>query len=317
MKNGRFSLKKTGKRWLTSTSNASLSTWLKSGLTVASSVTADVRPYFTLTPKSPRARVRFQLDAIRPRLIARERRARNHFEQAPRLKLVERDDGIRLEHPLAGRHLGPRRRHARAAQPPPEQHAHAHVRAAAKADVFERDANLRRPAVGADVAGALPHPVGREVFAARSALQRVHLDAAGIDEEVIGELARAARVEADADPIVAERVVAAADGRPNSFRAACRGSGTRNTAPRASYADPDLRLFRGRLASHRVVRHPRVERERIARPRFVVENAVELRRCRNTDGRRSALLPALRQEASGHGGVNQANCGKNEPLSRT
>ena len=33
MKNGRFSEKKTGKRWFTSTWNASLSTWLKSGLT--------------------------------------------------------------------------------------------------------------------------------------------------------------------------------------------------------------------------------------------------------------------------------------------
>ena len=218
MKNGRFSLKKTGKRWFTSTSNASLSTWLKSGLTVASSVTADVRPYFTLTPKSPRALVAFHRERSDRDLIARERRARDHLEQASRLQLVERDDGIRLEHPLAGRHLRPRRRDARAAEPPPEQHAHAHVRAAAKADVLERDADLRRPAVGADVPGALPHPVGREIFAARSALQRVHLDAAGVDEQVIGELSRAARVEADADPIVAECVVAAADGRSNLSR---------------------------------------------------------------------------------------------------
>ena len=47
MKNGRFSEKKSGKRWFTSTWNASLSTWLKSGLTVPSSVTvgrqADLR----------------------------------------------------------------------------------------------------------------------------------------------------------------------------------------------------------------------------------------------------------------------------------
>ena len=52
MKNGRFSLKKTGKRLLTSTSKASLSTWLKSGFMVASSVIVDVMPYFTLAPKS-------------------------------------------------------------------------------------------------------------------------------------------------------------------------------------------------------------------------------------------------------------------------
>ena len=167
--------------------------------------------------------------AIGSDLIARERRTRDHLEQAPRLQLVERDDGIRLEHPLAGRHLRPRRRHARAAQPPPEQHAHAHVRPAAKADVLERDADLRRPAVGADVPCALPHPVGREIFAARSALQRVHLDAAGVDEEMIGKLPRAARVEADADPIVSECVVAAGDVRSNFVRLRCPGSGTRST----------------------------------------------------------------------------------------
>ena len=52
MKNGRFSAKNSGKRWLTSTWNASLSTWLKSGLTVPSMVAADVMPYFTDRPAS-------------------------------------------------------------------------------------------------------------------------------------------------------------------------------------------------------------------------------------------------------------------------
>ena len=56
MKNGRFSEKKTGKRWLTSTWNASLSTWLKSGLTVASSVIVDVSP--NLRADSPTSRSR-------------------------------------------------------------------------------------------------------------------------------------------------------------------------------------------------------------------------------------------------------------------
>ena len=53
MKNGRFSEKYTGKRWLTSTWKASLSTWLKSGFTVASSVIVDVRPHLALMPRSP------------------------------------------------------------------------------------------------------------------------------------------------------------------------------------------------------------------------------------------------------------------------
>ena len=53
IKNGRFSEKNVGKRWFTSTWKASLSTWLKSGLTVASSVIVDVMPYFPLMPTSP------------------------------------------------------------------------------------------------------------------------------------------------------------------------------------------------------------------------------------------------------------------------
>ena len=51
MKNGRFSEKNTGKRWLTWTWNASLSTWLKSGLIVPSSVMPDVIPSLPLAPK--------------------------------------------------------------------------------------------------------------------------------------------------------------------------------------------------------------------------------------------------------------------------
>ncbi len=54
MKKGRFSEKKIGKRWLTSTWKASLSTWLKSGLTVASTVMVDVSPNL---PDSPTAAV--------------------------------------------------------------------------------------------------------------------------------------------------------------------------------------------------------------------------------------------------------------------
>ena len=44
MKNGRFSEKKRGNRWLTSTWKASLSTWLKSGLKVPSRATDELRP---------------------------------------------------------------------------------------------------------------------------------------------------------------------------------------------------------------------------------------------------------------------------------
>ena len=50
MKNGRFSEKNTGKRWFTCTWNASLSTWLKSGLIVPSSVMPEVIPNLPLAP---------------------------------------------------------------------------------------------------------------------------------------------------------------------------------------------------------------------------------------------------------------------------
>src|SRR5712691_4797223 len=52
MKNGRFSEKKRGKRWLTWTWKASLSTWLKSGLIVPSTVAEEVTPYLTDRPAS-------------------------------------------------------------------------------------------------------------------------------------------------------------------------------------------------------------------------------------------------------------------------
>ena len=90
--------------------------------------------------------------------------------------------------------------------------------AGAEPEVFKRHADLGRPSVGADMAGALPDPVGREVFSVAAALERVHLDSAWIHEQVIRQLTRAARVETEAHPVVAERVVASADGRADPVR---------------------------------------------------------------------------------------------------
>ena len=50
MKNGRFSGKNTSKRWLMVTCGSSDSTWLKSGLTVRSSVTASLITAFASMP---------------------------------------------------------------------------------------------------------------------------------------------------------------------------------------------------------------------------------------------------------------------------
>jgi hypothetical protein len=56
---------------LISTWNASLSTWLKSGLIVASSVMVDVRPHLALSPRSPSLSAPAQADGV-SRSCARE-----------------------------------------------------------------------------------------------------------------------------------------------------------------------------------------------------------------------------------------------------
>ena len=50
MKNGRFSGKNTSYRWFTVTCGSSDSTWLKSGLTVMSTVMASLMTAFPSTP---------------------------------------------------------------------------------------------------------------------------------------------------------------------------------------------------------------------------------------------------------------------------
>jgi hypothetical protein len=107
MKNGRFSSKKTGKRSLSSTWHWSLSIWLKSGLTVASSVIVEVTPYLTLTPASPVASGERQA-RVSPRPLApRDGEARDHREEERLPEVLEDDGHVRFEHPRARPHLGP------------------------------------------------------------------------------------------------------------------------------------------------------------------------------------------------------------------
>ena len=190
MKNGRFSLKNTGKRLFTSTSKASLSTWLKSGLMVASSVTVDVMPYFTLAPKSA-----FDRDALPAgcptgaRLVARHGGARDDLEQQRLMQFAETRAARGSRRPIHRRpspattttcrwRLLWRKNSTpiRTSGPP------------RKRMLCERQPHFDGVAVGVDAAGALPHPVHRGVLVA--ALQRVHLDAARVDEHVVGDLSR-------------------------------------------------------------------------------------------------------------------------------
>src|SRR4030095_7991222 len=82
---------------------------------------------------------------------------------------------------------------------------------AAESDALKRQPDCDDIALLVNLAVALPEPVRSGVFI--RALERIHLDAAWVDEHVIGDLTCPARVEAYTDPVVIPHVVAPADRR--------------------------------------------------------------------------------------------------------
>ena len=116
-----------------------------------------------------------------------------------------------IEHPLARQHLGPRIRHADAADLAEEHQAHAHRVAALEAQRLQRNLHFDDVTVAGGFCGAVPHHVGVELLAGRRRVERVHLAAAGIGEQVIRRLAGAGGVEAQRQPVVAEGAVALGD----------------------------------------------------------------------------------------------------------
>ena len=285
MKNGRFSLKNTGKRWFTSTWKASLSTWLKSGLTVASSVIVDVMPYFTLAPKSP-----FVVGAPhalrRRRALVASRRSRSESLRATArlVQLVEDERRVRSRTPTcpaacAGHdHDTPMRLTA-----PEEQHAHPHVVAAARSGCSAAAAASRRcsPSV-VHAAGALPDPVRRRV------LVRCRVFSASIWMPLgltnMWYATWPVRVESRliANPVVVPRVVAPADRRADLRSGSASKQLEREVeSRRRRNATHTLVCCFARFAAQRVVGHPLVERQRLARPGGVIQHPVQLRRrCR-------------------------------------
>ena len=224
------------------------------------------------------------------------------------MKLVERQRDVGLEHPFARRHPWPRPRHARPADATEKHDAHLHVRSTAKTDALERHAHFDAVAVRPHFARALPHPVGRHVFAVGSGVEPIHLNAARIDEHVIRHLAGAARVEADRDPIVVPRRVSAADRGANLL-----GFGVEALEGEIDgvlvVGNPHAGALRRRFAVDRVVRQPRVERQSRPRPCLIVQNAVEFGRnghaqraqlgalyCLAQNGRRDCSNSRQRQE---------------------
>ena len=208
MKNGRFSLKNVGNRWFTSTWKASLSTWLKSGLTVASSVMLEVIPYFRLAPRLPFETVLLHV-APAGRTWLPESVALGITSSSRGCLSVPNttgtcDSNTHLPGGISGHdHEIPKRLLRRKNMTPIATSV-----PALEADALERDPHLDDVAFLVDLAGALPRPVWRRVFVGR--LQRIHLHAAGVDEHVIRHLAGTARIEAHRHPVVTPGVVAPA-----------------------------------------------------------------------------------------------------------
>ena len=191
MKNGRFSEKNTGKRWFTCTWNESLSTWLKSGLIVPSSVIPDVMPSLPLMPRPHLSSAPFQLVGVVAILIDAVGHARQRFDQAPGPQVAEDQTTGPIEHPLAGQHLRPRVRHADAADLTEEHQAHPHFVGFGKAERLQRNLHFDHVAVAHGPGRAVPHHVGVELLAGCGGVDGVHLAAARIDEQVVGALAGA------------------------------------------------------------------------------------------------------------------------------
>ena len=186
-----------------------------------------------------------------------------------------------LEDPLAGFERRPRDGHARAADAPPEQDAHAEAAAAAKPDRLQRHAHLDGVTRLVQPSGAVPDEVGRLVLAAGGAVQHVELHAARVHHQMVRSLPRAERVEAEADPIIRPDVVAARDRRldPGGLRIVAL---EREIEVVGVVPDPDFGLLRDRVSMKRVVRQPLAGLERPAPPRVIVQDAVDDGRLRGT-----------------------------------
>ena len=99
--------------------------------------------------------------------------------------------------------------HAGAADLAEEHQAHAHLVAALEAQRLQRHLDLDDVAVAGGLGDAVPHDVRIELLAGCGGVDRVHLAAARIREQVIRRLPGARGIQAHRDPVVVERAVAA------------------------------------------------------------------------------------------------------------
>jgi hypothetical protein len=99
-----------------------------------------------------------------------------------------------IEHPLARQHLRPGVGHADAADLPKEDQTHSHLVAAGKTQRLQRDLHFHDIAVRGGLRRTEPDEVGVELLPGRGGVERVHLAAARIREQVIGRLAGAVQI---------------------------------------------------------------------------------------------------------------------------
>src|SRR5215813_10979919 len=94
-----------------------------------------------------------------------------------------------FKYPLARWNLWPGVRNTGSADLTEEQDAHAHLLAAGKTDRLQGQPDFDVIPIIDDLRRAVPHEIRLELLTGRGRIQRVHLNAAGIHEQVICGLA--------------------------------------------------------------------------------------------------------------------------------
>src|SRR5207249_1162593 len=127
------------------------------------------------------------------------------------MQFTEDEMGMPIEHPLAGRNVGPGRRNACAADASPKKNSHVHVVSTGKADALQWKLDLDDVPIAGQLRCAVPKEIRFPPLARRWCIQRIHLNPVGIDNQVIRSLSGIGGVETESDPVIIEDTVAAAD----------------------------------------------------------------------------------------------------------
>ena len=127
------------------------------------------------------------------------------------MQFTEDEMGMPIEHPLAGRNVGPGRRNACTADASPKKNSHVHVVSTGKTDALQWKLDLDDVPIAGQLRCAVPKEIRFPPLARRWCIQRIHLNAAGIHNQVIRSLSGIGGVETESDPVVTEDIVAAAD----------------------------------------------------------------------------------------------------------